>query len=172
MSEKTPEEWEASARKWFDISKEMKVVQDELTADLELALNLCQDYQRCMAMLQAPDPHIPEIRRLFQKYNMVFFENTHSNYGVYLDGEDISNPEGTENVTMEVDRVELIIDADDKLHFIPPGSDEVGIPNQEWDAEDIEPVEDADLEWLKEDNAYTDEEVAKIKSKYPWGFLS
>jgi hypothetical protein len=171
LRDRPREDVEEAARKWFAIASEMKEIQDVLTEDLEKALNLLQEYQRFMAMLNSPDPNIPEVRRLFLKYKMKFTENTNANYGIYLDGKDItSNPEGLDNeLADEPERVELIIDEEGKMRFIPARSGNVAIEtsNVEWsDGEDIEPVEDADLEWLKEDNVYTDEEVHEMKEHY------
>ena len=153
LASRTREEVEASARKWFAIASEMREVQEELAADLEKALNLCQEYQRFMAMLNSPDPNMTEVRRLFAKYNMNFTENTHANYGIYLDGQDIgTNPEGIDNVEVQTEKVELIIDEEGHMRFIPVAGSTTVVPD--WsEGEDIEVLtEPADLSWLNEPN--------------------
>jgi hypothetical protein len=145
IEERTHEQLIETATHWFDVAK-------VLGDDLETALNLCQSYQRDMAMLNAPDPQMVEVRRLFQKYNMTFTENTDEHYGIFLDGEKLDNPEHVDNKTVEVETVELILDEDGKLRFIPGHTDQAIQPTPGWEAEDIEPIEDPDLEWLTEPN--------------------
>lgn len=119
LSQRSREEVEEAARKWFDISVEMKERVEEIAEDLQKALEICQKYQRTMVMLHAPDPNTVEIRRLFYKYKLAFTEYKWGDFGVYMDGKDLSNPENIPNIEApEPEKIMLALEGD-RLHFAP-----------------------------------------------------
>jgi hypothetical protein len=152
LRDRPREDVEEAARKWFGIAKEMKEVQDVLAEDLERVLHLLQDYQRIVAMLQSPDPHTDEVKELFRKYKMRWTENTSKNYGVYLDGKDITetHKEGDEAL---VERVELVRDeGTGKIFFRPVEHKHIPVP--EWSQGDVIEAEEnltpKSRDWLDE----------------------
>lgn len=162
---KTKDELVESTVQWFGTAVDMRDQRDELALDLEMALNICRNYQRVMSTLDVPDQDIPRLRSLLHKYGMEFEQTPKQSFRVFVDGVDItlypdSIPGDAEELHLSSDEyygietVELVQLEDGTMGFRPGSPPPVEPEDVTWEPEDevtgeVMPVETRD--WLIEE---------------------
>lgn len=169
MSHYSRDEVERRAKHWFDTALQMKHIQDELAHDLELALNACKSYQFWFAtMMQANDPNLEVVRKLFIKYKMGSPEPSQAPGKVYADGQDITEtPDAIDGEAVDFQEwddipdnltIELVQNTETgEFGWIIKDTEPEDIPDAEVLDDEPEPTEEVDpasRDWLSEPNEH------------------
>lgn len=181
---------EEAARKWFGVATDMRNQRDEIALDLEMALNLCRNYQDAMSRLDVPDPNLARVRSLLIKYGMEFIQKPKQSFRIFVDGVDITTypdsiPADAEELHLTgeeyygIETVELVQVESGEIKFLPAGQPPVVPEDVEWVAEaevvDAEIVSPETRDWLIEEvdaqteriNAQSDDPIYPYERPLP-----